>query len=191
MKARFVEAANYTPADRNKQDIWYLVVHDEEAPEDQGEALRIAEYFSHQPHSNEGSSAHRIVDDKEIVHAVHWKDIAWAAPGANTNGLHWEQSGYVTDHKRDWESEYGLKQMHLLAVDIANACKFFGIRPVRLKPSELKENARLGKGKYRGICGHDTVTKAFPNIGTHTDPGPHYPWNDLMNKIKAHYERLT
>lgn len=190
MKARFIEAANYTDADRSASDIWYLVIHDEEAPENKGEAENIANFFAHQPHNNQGTSAHRVVDNKEIIHCVHWTDIAWAAPGANTNGIHWEQSGYVRESKHEWKDPYSLAQLHLLAVDVAGMAKRVGIKPVRLEAKHLRENEAAGRGKHRGICGHDTVTKAFPNIGTHTDPGPNFPWHVFMEAVIRHYERL-
>lgn len=182
----FLEAANYTPASRDRAHVWYLVIHDEETPQKPHEAHLIAESFHNQERSSRGTSAHRVADNREIVRCVHWQDIAWAAPGANTNGLHWEQSGYVRDKKEKWTDPYGEAQMHLLARDVAAFASLSGIKPVRLEPEQLRLNAKHGQGLHRGICGHDTVTAAFPNEGTHTDPGARYPWDEFISRVR-HY----
>lgn len=187
---KFIKAANFTAAKRKPEDIWYLVIHDEEAPQKPNEAVAIAEYFHNQPKNNQGTSAHRVVDNTEIVRCVKWTDIAWAAPGANTNGVHWEQSGYVRQNKETWEDAYGNAQLHLLAEDVAKFCWTLSIPAVLLLPEQLRENETKGRGIHRGICGHDTVTKAFPDLGTHTDPGPNFPWKDFMKMVQRYRKQL-
>jgi hypothetical protein len=180
----FIGAANFTPADRTLADIWYLVVHDEEAPDKPDMAEDIANFFHNQAKSPEGTSAHRAVDDNSIVHCVKWTDVAWAAPGANTNGMHWEQSGYVSETRDKWKDPYGLAMMEILAKDMAAFAKRAGIPIVRLTPGQIAENYHAGKPIHRGICGHDDITAAHISpYGTHTDPGPNYPWHHLLARI--------
>lgn len=185
---RFIAAANFTEAKRTTSDIWYLVIHDEEYPFKDHAAFDIAEFFHKQARNDSGTSAHRVVDNREIIRTVHWHDIAWAAPGANNNGMHWEQSGYARMTTRDWNDDYGKEQLELLSADIAHMAHFLGIKPVRLNAHNLQENKLAGHGLHRGICGHDTVTAAFPQ-GSHTDPGPNFPWSHFMERVRYHYGR--
>jgi len=38
----------------------------------------------------------------------------------------------------------------------------------------------------KGFCGHVDITRAFPaDGGTHTDPGPNFPWTRFLNMVRA------
>lgn len=188
METPFIQAANYTHGKRNlKKDILFLVVHDEESPEVKDSAVNIAHFFANQPKNGDGSSAHRTVDNREVVKCVRLGDIAWAAPGGNTNGIHWEHAGYASETKRDWEDAYSTEMLNLSAEDMAKVARLCGFKIEELKrltPEEIRSY------KVRGICGHLDITHAFPNIGTHTDPGLNFPWKWYIDQVRYHFSRL-
>lgn len=67
-----------------------------EAPEKGDTAENIANYF----HTTvKQASAHICVDNNSIVQCVLDNDIAWAAPGANSDGIHIEMAGYAKQKK--------------------------------------------------------------------------------------------
>lgn len=66
------------------------------------------------------------------------------------------------------------------------------------RPAQLKELARwlahegreqaipllkvvgVGKSTVRGVCGHVDLSHAWPNDTDHTDPGPGFPWDHVL-----------
>ncbi|MDB4997481.1 MAG: hypothetical protein JWM74_4913, partial [Myxococcaceae bacterium] len=73
--------------------------------------------------------------------------------------------------------------LELSAELVASLCVKHDIPPVRLSPDDLKAGAR-------GICGHADCTKAT-GIGSHWDPGPGFPWDWYMTRVRAHFALLT
>jgi hypothetical protein len=54
-----------------------------------------------------------------------------------------------------------------------------------------RPEAHPGAGRRgdKGICGHADITAAFPqDNGTHTDPGPTFPWSQFLGLVQAEME---
>ena len=177
---QFLQAANYSPAAH--RDINWIVIHDMEYPEKTTAAEDCAAFFHNQPHSSAtGSSAHYCVDNNSVVQCVRDHDVAWAAPGANETGLHFEHAGYASQTKRDWSDDFSTAMLHRSAELVARKCKRYHI-PIRfLSAAEVK----AGRS---GITGHLQITESGIGgpAGTHRDPGENFPWDRYIRYVKAY-----
>src|SRR5258707_1176142 len=108
---QFIQAANYTHASRTKIDIGLLVVHDGETGENKDSAEGMGSFFHRQVVGPDGSSAHYGSDVDSRVQYVKDHDVAWAAPFANHNGLHFEHAGRAAQTAREWLDTYSSKML--------------------------------------------------------------------------------
>ena len=177
---KFLQAANYTPA--THRDINLLVIHDMEAPEKGDTAESCAEFFHNQPHSSAtGSSAHYCIDNNSIVQCVRDHDVAWAAPGANHDGLHFEHAGYARQSKHEWADDYSTEMLKRSAQLVARKATHHHIPIVFLSADDVKAG-------HAGITGHLQITESGIGgpAGTHTDPGTNFPWHRYIRYVKAY-----
>lgn len=165
----FIQARNFTPA--NRTAIRLIVIHSMEAPEKPGTALAVAKWFAG-PNAPQ-ASAHSCIDNAEVILCVHEKDIAWAAPGANRDGLHIEHAGYAKQSAADWSDPFSATMLGLSAEYAAEVAYRYGIPFRKLTVAEVAD------GKTKGFCGHVDVTNAFRK-GTHVDPGGQFPWDTYL-----------
>ena len=108
--------------------------------------------------------------------------LAWHAGPVNAYSIGIEHAGKAEQTPEQWADEYSTAELNLSVLVCVVLCELLQI-PVRLiEANELRENHHAGKQSW-GICGHHTVTQALS--GTHTDPGPNFPWDDYMARIKA------
>ena len=100
-------AAHFTPASRpHSAPIDLVVVHTMEASEKPGTALAVAKWFAGT--AAPMASAHYCVDDADVIACVLESDVAWAAPGANSNGVHIEHAGFASQSPEQWADEYSV-----------------------------------------------------------------------------------
>ena len=143
-----------------------VVLHDMEAPDLPGVAWNIGQYFNR----GSGSSAHYGVDSWETVGYLGEEHMAWAAPGANTDGIHIEMTGYARWTRAEWlEHQAMIARAGLLAADIARRN---GIPPV------LLSNADLAAGRW-GIVHHLQVSEVYQR-SDHWDTGYAFPFDVFM-----------
>ena len=169
-------AKNYTKGPR-RNPLRLIVMHSMESQEKPGTAANVAKWFGGATAPQ--ASAHVCVDSQSIVYVVDDSDIAWGAPGANNDGLHIEMAGVAAQTREQWLDTYSVGVLDNAAKVAAEWCKKYSIPAVALTPAQVAD------GKTKGICGHVTVTKAFPKLGTHTDPGANFPWDVFIAKVKA------
>lgn len=147
-------------------EVRWIILHDEEASTARGAAAWFA-------NPDSAGSAHVCVDDKECYRTLLDNQIPWAAPGANTSGLHIEQAGFAKWTRMQWLKRYAT--LHRAAVIAARWSKQYDIPLQLLTPGELK----MGR---RGVAGHVHCTAAFG--GSHTDPGPNYPYGRFLRMAR-------
>lgn len=169
----FVRARYFNTANGRKIDL--IVIHDMEAPEEPEAAEKVARWFAGT--TSPQASAHYCVDNNSIVQCVLDKDIAWQAPGANSNGIGIEHAGYASQRADQWADPYSSAELDLSARLTRHLCASYGI-PVAFIPA-----ADLIKGK-RGITTHWEVSKAFKKT-THTDPGPNFPMAHYIELVRG------
>lgn len=169
----FVRARNYTRTEGRAIDL--IVLHTMEYPERPTGAEWCAAYFAGP--SAPQASAHYMIDNNSVVQGVEDKDVAWAAPGANHNGIQLEHAGYAAQGAAGWDDTYSRAMLDLSARLSAKLCKRHNI-PVR-----FVDVAGLKAGR-RGITTHAAVSLAFRR-SDHTDPGPAFPINEYIAAVKT------
>lgn len=125
----------------------------------------------------DGTSAHYIVDEVEIIQGVRTTDTAHTAMfHGNRDGIHYEFCGV------SGRADTADAQLRLAAKQMARDMRKHDIPLRRLTVSETRAGVP-------GINSHGDVTKAWPEDGgTHTDPGPNFPWDALFQYVKAELE---
>lgn len=170
----FVQARWFTKVGASKgRKVRVVVIHDMEAPETGKTAENVAKYFNT---TNTKASAHICVDNNSIVQCVYDSDIAYAAPGANHDGIQVELAGYGNQTRAQWMDFYGIALLALGSDAVAQYCIKYGIPAVHLTDAELK----AGK---KGIVGHYQVSKVYKK-SDHTDPGSGFPWDYFCESVK-------
>ncbi len=154
-----------------------VVMHDMEYPEGTKAAEVIAGYFSR---SSSGVSAHYCVDSDSIVQCVPDDDVAWAAPGANHNGIQIELAGYASQSKRDWLDVQSTAMLLLAAELTALLLTRHSI------PCTFVTSQGLRSGQ-RGITTHAAVSVAFGR-SNHTDPGASFPMAEYLTMVQKQKE---
>jgi hypothetical protein len=127
----------------------------------------------------DGTSAHYYVDQDSVVQCVYtWDRAHTALYNGNLVGIHYELCG--TRQSRDgWMDKASLATIRRAAGQIRRDLARYGIPAVRLTPAQVRSGAR-------GLCGHADVTEAWPQDGgTHTDPGPEFPWDVLLGLLAS------
>lgn len=168
----FVQAKYYTPTVKRAIDL--MVIHDMEAPEKGDTAENVANYFRN---GATKASAHYCIDNNSVVQSVKDMDVAWAAPGANHNGLHFEHAGYARQTAADWSDSYSQQMLSKSAILMAEKCTQYTL-PMSYV---LAEGIRRG---YRGITTHLQITLANGTKGGHTDPGIYFPMPDYIKMVQ-------
>lgn len=186
----YVPARWQTPV-TSKREVDLIVIHCMEAPEKGNTAENVGLYFKNHPgflivgtkKIVSKPSAHVGVDSNSTVQYVKDNNVAWAAPGANHNGIHIELAGVSAQTAKEWADPYSILTLERAADVAAQYCLKYGIQAIKLTPLQL------GKGFFRGIIGHIDATNAFkPNSG-HTDPGTGFPWQFFLERVAYHRDR--
>jgi N-acetyl-anhydromuramyl-L-alanine amidase AmpD len=168
-------ARNYSRGPRTSP-IDLVVIHTMENAEKPDGAENVARWFAGS--SAPIASAHYCVDNNSVVQCVREEDVAWAAPGANHNGIQIEHAGRAAQSARDWQDGYSNAMLRLSAKLTADICRRRNI-PIRwLSAMDLLEGRR-------GITSHANVSKAFKR-STHTDPGLSFPVEAYLALVKAY-----
>jgi len=183
----FVKAKYFTPVPlHSPRKVRVIVVHDMEFPERLTAAEDVAHYFAtlneKDAHGHPiQKSAHVCVDTNSVVQCVHDRDVAYAAPGCNGDGIQIELAGYIRQTRDQWLDEYGQGLFNVAANVIAQYLVKFDLLPVHLTDEQLANGDR-------GIVGHDQVSRVYKR-STHTDPGPNFPWDILIEKVGPLYAK--
>lgn len=156
-----------------------IVIHDMEFTERMDAAEIIAHDFATRPATSK-ASAHICVDNNSIVQCVKDSYVAYAAPGANHDGIQIELAGFGAQKTTDWRDLYSNAMLAIAADAVAQYSLKYDIPIIHLSDDALR------KGN-RGIVGHDSVTRVFRK-SDHSDPGSNFPWSRFISWAKASCE---
>lgn len=152
-----------------------VVIHDMEYYERGDTAEVIAHDFATRPASSK-ASAHICIDNNSIVQCVRDSHIAYAAPGANHDGIQVELAGFKKQTTKEWLDYYGIALLALGSDAVAQYCIKYALPAVHLSDRELLAG-------YPGIVGHDQVSRVYKK-SDHSDPGPAFPWGYFINSVQ-------
>lgn len=176
---------SYTAGRRSGQPT-VIVMHTTEGSEGPTSAEDGASYDARR---TDGTSTHFFVDQNSVVQCVRTTDEAHAArTHGNDLGIQIEICGKAGQGSSGWAdtaSAATLENVARLCVKLR--AKYPGRFPLRrLTTSQLRATWNNPTATSGGFAGHVDCTNAFPeDNGTHTDPGPSFPWNALLNRIEA------
>lgn len=176
-ETRFVEAKFYARWTKKKAWDWIVVHCTESAREDKDRALKVARWFANPWDKQRGvwrkASAHYVVDNSMVVQCVPDDRIAWHARGGNSRGLGVELVGKAKQSREEWLDAFGLDMLQLASALLAILATKHEIPLVLLTTKGLVDG-------LSGITTHADVTRAFKVRGGHTDPGPNFPLDVLI-----------
>lgn len=172
---RVIEAANWSRHVPPQPKLW-VVLHTMEAPEKGDCAENVARYFA-RPSTR--VSAHFCIDNDSIAQCVPAELVAWHAPGANKFGIGLEHAGYARQTAAAWRDPYSAAMLDLSQRLCAELVHHFAI-PVQFV------DAKGLLALKPGITTHAECTKAWPDKGTHTDPGPHFPLREYLDGVRRY-----
>jgi N-acetyl-anhydromuramyl-L-alanine amidase AmpD len=171
-----IHAANYTVANRKSVDL--IVLHSMESPEKPGTARNVAKWFAGETAPQ--ASCHYCVDPSETICCVLDEEIAWHAPGVNSRAIGIEHAGRAAQSKAEWDDDDSMATL-LRSIDLCEAlCLKWDIPAVLALATQLPTD-----GVWRGITTHALVSKAFPGKGDHWDPGPNFPLDWYIGRVKS------
>lgn len=178
--------ASYTKG-RNRP-IQYVVIHTTEGSEGATSAEAGAAYDKRR---TDGVSTHLFIDSDSALQEVPFGDRAHAARfHGNEIGVQIELCGTARQTVAQWHDPVSLAMLRLAAVEVAAICRAYEIPPVRLTVAQVRAAYHApASSRPKGICGHYDVTRAYPEDGgSHTDPGPAFPWDELLAMVRAELE---
>lgn len=167
---------HYHGGTRPLSAIRLIVLHDTEG----WTAAGAARWFENP--ASEGD-AHFCIDANHCYRTAAPSVIAYGAPGANEDGLHFEQAGFAAWTRQEWLT-LGRGTIERAAYRTAFWSHKLGI-PVR-----WLTDAQVKGGTAKGFTTHAQITRCFPGSDrNHTDPGPHYP-RDIFIARARYYRGL-
>lgn len=172
--AKFVQARNYYPHRRKKLRL--IVWHDMEAPEANNTAENVAAWFAG-PNAPK-ASAHVCCDNDSVVECVKPGDTAFHAPNANSDGYGVEIAGYRNQGSLGWRDDFS-------KATLTNAAKWLASLPALTDiPDRWLSDAQVADGLSAGHTTHEQISRVFNNPGGHTDPGPDFPKDFVLDALK-------
>ena len=168
-----VPSPNYRPG--RIKPVRLVVLHTAETPCEPGRAMGIARYLAR---PDVQASAHYCVDPTATVQGVQESDTAWAAPGANADGIQIEQAAYAAFGPADWADAAPQQMMTGQLVPlVAGICQRWDIPAVALDTAGVLSGAA-------GITTHVAVSEAY-GLSDHWDCGPDYPLDVVVAQVAA------
>jgi hypothetical protein len=164
-----------------------LVLHSGESPLRGGFAQSLTQW-GNIPLNQGGPEAswHWFVDPIAIVSMVNPIYSAWHASEANPMSEGFEQAGYARFSRAEWTTPEGMKQLDNLAWLMAQRALANNIPPVWLPTDQITAVTTYGNRSIRGFATHRQIDPE-----TRTDPGDGYPYDLLMDRIKAYMAGQT
>ena len=172
----FIKAKFFTPFTNGTRAVRVIVIHTMETPERDNIAEDIAKDFARRP-PDKKASAHLCIDNKKIFQSVKDNDVAFAAPGANSDGIHLELAGRAAQTEEEWKDEFSTAVLENAANAAAQYCLKYDI------PVKHLSDAELGDKTSKGLVGHVQVTDVF-RLGAHHDPGKAFPWDRFLARVE-------
>lgn len=166
IQARWFHSGRISP-------VRLVVIHDMEWPEKPSTAEDCAQMFRTMTRQ---ASAHVCIDSDSAVRCVADSDTAWAAPGANSDGLQLECAGFMKQNREQWLDSYGKAMMEIGAEVCAAWANKYKIPVRKLTQVQLQAG-------QKGFTSHADVSAVYRRTD-HTDPGKGFPWDYFLGRVE-------
>lgn len=159
-----------------------LVVHTSEGSEGPNSAENLCGYLQSPGDQTSstgsvfGASYHYITDTDRVLPVVPDNVVAYAAAGANHDGIHVCIPGKAAQTRASWLDAISRSYLHRCAEVLVDKSIEHGIPLTRLNVAQIQA------GSW-GYCGHYDISRAY-HLSSHTDPGPEFPWDVLAQDIR-------
>lgn len=172
---KWVEPKSWTNA--NRTSVQLIVIHTTEGHERATSAEDGAAYDARR---TDGTSTHYFHDQNSTVQCVRTNDQAHTARRqGNRRGIQHELCGRAGQSDAQWDDAASNGTLRRAARQAARDARKWNIPVRHLTVAQVRNG-------YKGFCGHYDITRAFPEDGgTHTDPGPNFPWTEFLNLVRA------
>jgi hypothetical protein len=117
-------------------------------------------------------SYHDVADDANSVHVVDYSEACWSTRSANHTSENYCLTGFSAWPRTTWLAHGGM--LERCAAWIAARAKARGIPIVKLSSADVAADRP-------GVFGHVNWTEG-KHDGTHTDPGPGFPWDVVIER---------
>ena len=145
--------------------IRVIVIHTGETGEGSTAAEGMGNWFAD---ARARASAHKGADTDSICTYLPDTATAWAAPGANADGLQLELAGRAGQTSGQWADDASAAILANGATVVREWCAKHGI------PARWLTDAQLRDGRTKGLATHAQVSRVFKR-SDHWDPGPNFP----------------
>lgn len=172
-------ARNYTSGVGIRKPIRIIVLHSAENQQLDGQAEHLVQWFAGKTAPQ--ASAHYMVDNKIVAQSVDDDDVAWATGvwANNLESISIEMTGQAAFTAEQWANPYSVAVINQTASLARRLGQKYSIPPVHLTVGQILD------GKTKGYCTHADITAAYKVMGGHTDPGPNFPVQKLLDMIKG------
>src|ERR1044072_280246 len=156
----------------------FIVIHTTEGAEG---AVAAEDGAAYDRRRTDGTSTHFFVDSNSIVQTVYTYDEAHAARAhGNDIGIQIEVCGKAGQSTAQWSDAESAPTVE----NLARLCVSIRAKYGAARFPAVRRTAAQVRAGVNGFCGHVDITNAFPeDNGTHTDPGPNFPWAWLFRRI--------
>lgn len=160
---RWIPSPNYGSRGNNR--VRLIVIH---TAEGSTSIESLGSYFANR---SSGVSSHVGIDDKANVigEYVNRNNSAWTQANANPVSVAAELCGFARWSTNEWRNNHR-NMLNNCAAWIKEEASRYGIPIVKLTPQQAQSNKS-------GVCAHSDLGTWG---GNHSDPGPGFPWSDVL-----------
>jgi hypothetical protein len=132
--------------------------------------------FMETPRSGTNLASYNVVfDTDQVIPAVPYDVVPYAAGGGNAIGVHGCFPGRAGQTREQWLDDISFDMIGQAARWLLDVHEELGIPLVRITWQQVQNGAS-------GICDHFDISRAFKK-SNHTDVGAGFPWDVLFDEI--------
>lgn len=159
-----------------------LTAHSAETPIKKGYAVSVTQNWLNLPHVQ--ASINWFAGIKTMVKSVPVDNGAWHASWANQISVGYEIVGYAAYSAAQWTTDDAREAIEREAMQMARDSIRYNIPVVWLSDAQVN-SIKYGNTTIKGFAKHAQIDPA-----TRTDPGRNFPYELLLQRVRAHRATL-